>query len=103
MIGGALVTVAALYRPDEVEVRVLYAGADPDDVILRTVSQVDRHLLKPLGFVLSYALFTFFVVSAMYGRPLKNAALIAVASAAGFYLIFPTALGVTLPVGVFGF
>ena len=60
-------------------------------------------LLKPLGFVLSYALFTFFVVSAMYGRPLKNAALIAVASAAGFYLIFPTALGVTLPVGVFGF
>jgi len=26
-----------------------------------------------------------------------------VTSAAGFHLIFPTALGVTLPVGVFGF
>jgi putative tricarboxylic transport membrane protein len=60
-------------------------------------------LLKVLGFVLSYALFTFFVVWAMYQRPLHRAALIAVASSAGFYLIFPTALGVTLPVGVFGF
>jgi hypothetical protein len=39
----------------------------------------------------------------MYRRPLKNAALIAVLCSAGFYLIFPTALGVILPVGVFGF
>jgi putative tricarboxylic transport membrane protein len=60
-------------------------------------------LLKWLGFVLSYALFTFFVVAVMYRRPLKKAALIAVLSSAGFHLIFPTALGVTLPVGVFGF
>ncbi len=60
-------------------------------------------LLKWLGFVLSYALFTFFVVAVMYRRPLKNAALIAVLCSAGFYLIFPTALGVILPVGVFGF
>jgi len=60
-------------------------------------------LLKLLGFVLSYALFTFFVVAFMYRRPLTSAALIAVMSSAGFYLIFPTALGVTLPVGVFGF
>lgn len=60
-------------------------------------------LLKPLGFVISYALFTLFVTLVMYGRPLKSALLISVSSAAGFYLIFPTALGVTLPVGVFGF
>lgn len=60
-------------------------------------------LLKVFGFVLSYALFTFFTVWAMYQRPPHRAALIAVASSAGFYLIFPTALGVTLPVGVFGF
>jgi putative tricarboxylic transport membrane protein len=60
-------------------------------------------LLKPLGFVISYALFTLFVTLVMYGRPLKSALLIAVSSAAGFYLIFPMALGVTLPVGVFGF
>jgi len=60
-------------------------------------------LLKWLGFVLSYALFTFFVVAVMYRRPLKNAALIAVLCSAGFYIVFPTTLGVTLPVGVFGF
>ncbi len=60
-------------------------------------------LLKVLGFVVSYALFTFFVVSIMYRRPLQSAALIAAASSAGFYMIFPKALGVTLPVGVFGF
>ncbi len=60
-------------------------------------------LLKLLGFVLSYALFTFMVVAVMYQRPLKSAAVIAVTSAAGFHLIFPAALGVTLPVGVFGF
>jgi hypothetical protein len=39
----------------------------------------------------------------MYGRPLKSALVIALASAAGFYLIFPTALSVQLPVGIFGF
>ena len=60
-------------------------------------------LLKWLGFVLSYALFTFFVVAVMYRRPLKKAALIAVLCSAGFYLVFPTILGVMLPVGVFGF
>ena len=59
--------------------------------------------LKWLGFVISYALFTFFVVTVMYDKPRHTAALIALASAAGFYLIFPTALGVNLPVGVFGF
>lgn len=60
-------------------------------------------LLKVLGFVLSYALFTFFIVWAMYQRPSHKAALIAVASSAGFYLIFSVALGVALPVGVLGF
>jgi putative tricarboxylic transport membrane protein len=60
-------------------------------------------LLKLLGFVLSYALFTFFVVTVMYGRPVKSALVIALASAAGFYLIFPMALSVQLPVGIFGF
>jgi putative tricarboxylic transport membrane protein len=60
-------------------------------------------LFKPLGFVISFALLTYFVVAVMYRRPLKTAALVAVASAAGFYLVFDRALGVPLPVGIMGF
>lgn len=60
-------------------------------------------LSKPLGLLLSFALLTFFIVAVLYRRPLKIAALVAVASAAGFYLLFPLALGVALPVGVLGF
>ena len=60
-------------------------------------------LFKPLGFVISFALLTYFLVAVMYRRPLKTAALVATACAAGFYLVFPLALGVSLPVGVLGF
>jgi putative tricarboxylic transport membrane protein len=60
-------------------------------------------LFKPLGFVVSFALLTYFIVAVMYRRPLKTAALVAVASAAGFYLVFDRALNVPLPVGVLGF
>src|SRR5256714_12172189 len=60
-------------------------------------------LFKPLGFVISFALLTYFIVAVMYRRPLAIAALTAVASAAGFYLVFDRALGVPLPVGVLGF
>ena len=60
-------------------------------------------LFKPLGFVVSFALLTYFIVAVMYRRPLATAALVAVASAGGFYLVFDLALGVPLPVGVLGF
>jgi putative tricarboxylic transport membrane protein len=60
-------------------------------------------LFKPLGFMISFALLTYFIVAVMYRRPLKTAALVAVASAGGFYLVFDRALGVPLPVGVLGF
>jgi putative tricarboxylic transport membrane protein len=60
-------------------------------------------LFKPLGFVISFALLNYFIVAVMYRRPLKTAALVAVASAAGFYLVFDRALSVPLPVGVLGF
>jgi len=37
------------------------------------------------------------VVAVMSRRPLKTAAAVALASAAGFYLVFQLALGVSLP------
>ena len=56
-----------------------------------------------LGFAISFALFTFFIVAAMYRRPMRVAATVALAGAAAFYLLFAVALGVSLPVGVLGF
>jgi hypothetical protein len=38
----------------------------------------------------------------MYRRPLKMAFAVAAGTALGFYLIFPLALNVSLPVGVLG-
>ena len=59
--------------------------------------------LKLLGFVIAFAALTFFVVAVMYRRPLRVALTVAVASAAGFYLVFRLALDLPLPVGVLGF
>lgn len=60
-------------------------------------------LLKVLGFLLSFALLTLLVVVVMYRRPLVTGLAVAVGCAVGFYLVFPLALNVSLPVGVFGF
>lgn len=60
-------------------------------------------LLKVLGFLLSLALLTMFVVAVMYGRPVKLALASAAGNAAGFYLIFNLALGLSLPTGMLGF
>jgi len=53
--------------------------------------------LKLVGFVVAFAALTFFIVAVMYRRPLRVAATVALATAAGFYLLFPLALGVPLP------
>jgi putative tricarboxylic transport membrane protein len=60
-------------------------------------------LLKLLGFLLAFGIFVFFLVAVMYRRPLGAALAISVAMAAGFYLLFPVALNVALPVGKLGF
>jgi putative tricarboxylic transport membrane protein len=59
-------------------------------------------LLKPLGFVLSLALLTFFIVAVIFRRSVMAAGLTAGAVALGFHLTFPVALGVQLPVGLLG-
>jgi hypothetical protein len=56
-----------------------------------------------LGFVISFALLSFFIVAVMYRKRLAVALTVALANAIGFYLVFQVALGVSLPVGVLGF
>ena len=58
---------------------------------------------KLIGFVLSFGFLCFFIVAVMYRRPFKVAAMVALAGAAGSWLVFPFALGVALPLGVVGF
>ena len=60
-------------------------------------------LLKILGFLLAFGLFTFFLVAVMYRRPLGTAIAVSVGMPVGFYLLFPVALNVALPVGKLGF
>jgi putative tricarboxylic transport membrane protein len=60
-------------------------------------------LASVLGFLIAFGLFTLFVVAVMYRRPLLPALAVAVGCAVAFYLLFPVALNVALPTGVFGF
>jgi putative tricarboxylic transport membrane protein len=60
-------------------------------------------LMEFAGFLISFALFTFFIVAVIFRRPLAIAGVVAVASALAFHLIFPVALSVSLPTGPFGF
>lgn len=60
-------------------------------------------LLKPLGFLVSFALLTFFIVAVVFRRPLGTAAGTAIGAALAFYLVFPLALNVPLPTGILGF
>lgn len=53
--------------------------------------------LKLVGFLVSFAALTFFIVTVMYRRPLWVAAAVAIVGAAAFYAVFPLALGVKLP------
>jgi putative tricarboxylic transport membrane protein len=54
-------------------------------------------VLKLVGFLVSFAVLTFFIVAVMYRRPPLTAAVVAIGLAAGFWLVFPLALGVALP------
>jgi hypothetical protein len=60
-------------------------------------------LMGWLGFLLSFALLTFFIVAVIFRRPLATAGMTAVGAALGFYLVFPVALNLPLPTGVLGF
>lgn len=60
-------------------------------------------LMGAVGFLISFALLTFFVVVVVFKRRLVTAAATAVLSALAFYLIFPLALSIELPTGVLGF
>jgi putative tricarboxylic transport membrane protein len=106
--GIAMLGLSALLIVSQLRRRSVHGSATDWVKVGRAISTwsalaVSVALFKPLGFVVSFALLTYFIVAVMYRRPLATAALVAVASAAGFYLVFGRALNVSLPVGVLGF
>ena len=54
-------------------------------------------VVKVVTFAIAFGALSFFIVAVMYRRPPLVAALVALCTVAGFYLIFPFALGVALP------
>jgi putative tricarboxylic transport membrane protein len=60
-------------------------------------------LYKPLGFTISFALLTGFIVAVIFRRSLLAAAATGVGLAAAFHLVFAVALDVALPTGWLGF
>jgi putative tricarboxylic transport membrane protein len=60
-------------------------------------------LMKWLGFMVSFALLTVFIITYVFRQPAVTAVVVAVIAALGFYLVFPLALSVPLPTGVLGF
>jgi putative tricarboxylic transport membrane protein len=60
-------------------------------------------LMKWLGFMVSFALLTVFIITYVFRQPPVTAVVVAVVAALGFYLVFPLALSVPLPTGVLGF
>jgi putative tricarboxylic transport membrane protein len=56
-------------------------------------------LMPLLGFVVSFALLTFFVVRVMCGERHRTAFVVAIAGAAAFYALFEMALDLSLPHG----
>jgi putative tricarboxylic transport membrane protein len=60
-------------------------------------------LLKPLGFLIAFGLFSLFLVRFLYGQPLGRALAVSGGGTAGFYLLFDVALNVALPKGFLGF
>lgn len=60
-------------------------------------------LMGWLGFFLCFAVLTFFMITVVFRQPPVMAAVVAVAASLGFYVVFPLALSVPLPSGIFGF
>jgi putative tricarboxylic transport membrane protein len=60
-------------------------------------------LMGYLGFLLSFALFTFFLVTVVFRRSLATAGATAICIAVAFYVTFAVVLGVQLPTGLLGF
>jgi putative tricarboxylic transport membrane protein len=105
MVALSLLLIASSARKREVEGEKVAIDWPATGRALSTWAAfaVSVALMNWLGFIISFALLTFFIVAVIFRRSLLTAGITAVASALTFHLVFPVALSVSLPTGVFGF
>jgi len=60
-------------------------------------------LLRPLGFLIAFGIFTIYLVRFVYRESTAKALAVGIGGSLGFYLLFDKALNVTLPAGLLGF
>ena len=102
VLSAALVIAGVLRKPSRIDSAVNWRETGRVLAVwLALVAAVAT--LKVAGFAINFAALTFFIVAVMYRRPPLLAAGVAAACTAGFYLVFPLALGVSLPAGMLGF
>ena len=103
MIGLALaLIISTALKPKPQESRRDWAGTKRS-LIAWLAFAACIAIMGILGFRVSFALFTFFLVAYTFQRPLVVAALTAVGATAAFYIVFPVLLSIQLPVGWLGF
>ncbi len=96
----ALVAGAVLKKPAGAAKAVRWN--DLGRAILCWVAFTASIALMPLvGFMVSFALLTWFIVAVMARRPQKIALPLAIGGAVGFYALFELGLDLTLPHGIF--
>src|SRR5262245_61003994 len=103
MLALSVVLVASHFRRAKGEGRPLDWARVRRALAIWLALAISVALFKLIGFVAGFALLSYFIVAVMYGKPAKTAAIVAAATAAGFYLVFDLALGLALPAGVLGF
>ena len=101
--GGAMIALSlalalgAVLRPSR---RAEVRWQDVSRAIAAWVAFVACVALMPfIGFVISFALLTAFIVKVMCGEKIRTALIVAICGSAGFYLLFEVALELSLPAG----
>jgi len=101
--GGAMIALSlalalgAVLRPSK---RAEVRWQDVSRAIAAWVAFVVSVALMPfIGFVISFALLTAFIVKVMCGEKIRTALIVAICGSAGFYLLFEVALELSLPAG----
>jgi putative tricarboxylic transport membrane protein len=95
-----LLVAGAVLKPDAIAGRKVLQWSELQRALTCWLAlAVCVALLKPLGFVVAFALLTWFIIAVMFGRKHTEALAYAIGGSVGFYALFSWGLQLQLPVG----